>query len=662
MSAFEMPGATAGLVADPGESQHVEVAVYDGRLEPLPLFHNLGRVELKVVPGAYKVEFRTGAETSTQIVVVSEGETREVRLEARIRVASAAPVQGSTTSHEYQQGPAFHESIRPPLSPPAGEAGGSSLFLFVRDHDENAWTGENPAAGLSLHRLDGSLLYDLDRVRGEGVARDDDDPGPPRPRTARAVYRGDLPDAPAPGGTGLARYSASGHWTALHAELDPGAYLLRLRTANEGVLQQVVHLAEGWQTQLFLLARSYGRGTERRRQGDLARGSVFMTRDPGFQPGEQPFYLTEVALRALADGRSLPGPHQADMMGGRTANPMMGLYSGYLHLRLPRMDPWVLRPVFLNLHRLLGPHPDVIALGWAIVARWQAEGVEGPYPGDGIVSIRQAVEAAGPMDVPPMLRASADAIARASFTNPGLVAPDSLAERVTTRMLLAGPWLLWTATADELRETPLPPAAAPRVQETLDKLQRIRVAASPDPFNRNSIGFARVVQAWEAPRTSASFAPPAPQPPSRSDDPGTGMSGASGGGLGDEAESVPGDEAETGWDEDSTTVPADAGTVLAGIQRCMDAIGERLEERPALAKQLVDDASLTPLERRVALAAFPQTDPLFAAMTRRRSPAISALLQGNRPTAEELAATLGAPAGTLSRAMLGLAERVQSAE
>ena len=45
-----------------------------------------------------------------------------------------------------------------------------------------------------------------------------------------------------------------------------------------------------------------------------------------------------------------------------------------------------------------------------------------------------------------------------------------------------------------------------------------------------------------------------------------------------------------------------------------------------------------------------------------RSPAIAALLQSNRPTAEELAATLNAPAGTLSRAMLGLAERVQSAE
>ncbi|HYW13869.1 MAG TPA: hypothetical protein VE871_18040, partial [Longimicrobium sp.] len=89
MSAFEMPGATARLVCDPGESPHVEVAVYDGRLERLPLAHNLGRVEVGVIPGAYKVEFRTGAETITRIAVVAEGETREVWPNARIFVPSA---------------------------------------------------------------------------------------------------------------------------------------------------------------------------------------------------------------------------------------------------------------------------------------------------------------------------------------------------------------------------------------------------------------------------------------------------------------------------------------------------------------------------------------------------------------------------------------------
>lgn len=584
MSAFEMPGATARLVCDPGES-HVEVVVYDGRLEPLPLAYNLGRVELGVVPGAYKVEFRTGVETFSQIVVVAAGEASTVGLDRDLPVASAAPVQDSSTSHEYQQGPAAHESREPPLPPPAGQQGGSHLFVFVRDHDEEARTGENPAAGLSLHRLDGRLLYDLGRA-GEQ-----------------------------PGGQGGARYDAHGHWTSLHAALDPGAYLLRLETSAKGVVQQVVHLRKGWQTQLFLLTRSYGRRGERRRQADLARGSVFMTRGTaGFEPGERHLYLTEVALRALADGRSIPGAEGSEMLWAKFHNPMLGLYGAFLHLRRPRIDPVLMRTVFRNLLDLLGPHPDVVALGWAIVARWTAEG----HPADGLSTIRRAVEEAGAMTVPPMLRAACDAVAAASFTSPGLVAPDSLAERVTTRMLLSGPWLLWTATADELRATPLPPPAAPRVEEVLEKLRPGPKNGSRLKFSKNSFGFAEKIQDWEAPRDS--FAPPAPQPAPRSND---------------------------------------SEPVLATMQRSMDDVSRQLKARPELAERLLNDPSLTPLERRVAIAAFPETDPLFAAMARRRSSAVTALLQSTRPTAEELAATLGAPAGTLSRAVLGIATRIQ---
>ncbi len=598
MSAFEMPGATARLVADPGTSPHVEVAVYDSWLEPLPLAYNLGRVEVGVVPGAYKVEFRTGAETVTRIAVVAEGETHEVWPGVPVFVASAAPLAGSTTSHEYQQGPAAHESMETPLPPPAGQTGGSHLFLFVRDHDDQAWTGENPAAGLSLHGLDGALLYDLDEVREEE------------------------------GAPGHARYSAQGHWTSLHAELDPGAYLLRLRKEDTGVVQQVVHLSAGWQTQLFLLARSYGRGDERRRQADLARGSLLMTRRGGFQPGEHQPYLTEVALRALAEGRAVPGEDPADLMGGVSDTPMLGLYSAYLHLRRPRMDAGRMASVFHDLLALLGPHPDVVALGWAIVSRWTPE----EHPAEGLAPILQAVQGAGAMTVPPMLRASADALAAASYVYPGLVAPDSLAERVSARTLLSGPWLLWTATADELRETPLPPAAAPRVEDLLEELRLPGAKNRPKAgFRVNSIRFGEKIQAWDAPRDAPSSAPqPAPSPAPTA--------------KGSVSRGDPEPEPET---------------VLATMQRSMDHVSRRLKIRPDLAERLLNDSSLTPLERRVALAAFPETDPLFAAMARRRSSAMSALLQDTRPTAEQLAATLGTPAGTLSRAVLGIATRMQ---
>lgn len=596
MSAFEMKGATARLVCDPGDDPHVEVAVYDGRLEPLPLAYNLGRVEVGVVPGAYKVEFRTGAETRSRIAVVGEGEDRSVYLDEPLPVASAAPVDGSSTSHEYQTGPAAHESRQPPLPPAAGQAGGSQLFLFVRDHDEEAASGDNPAAGLSLHGLDGRLLHDL----------------------------GAAPEA-----GGSARYDAHARWTSLHAELDPGAYLLRLETAAKGIVQQAVHLREGWQTQVFLLSRSYGRRGDRRRQADLARGSVFMARTGrGFEPGDRQLYLTEVALRALADGRTVPGEDRSAMLWEKFENPMLGLYGACLHLRRPRVDVGLMRTVFGNLFRLLGPHPDVLALGWAVVARAAAEG----HPPAEVAGVRQAVLNAGAISVPPMLRAGNDAVAAASFTQPGLVAPDSLAERVTTRMLLSGPWLLWTATADELRDTPLPPAAAPSAHSLVARMSA-PAASAPARGRRkpssgssaktagrvgaSSLGFALDVEAWEAidVAAAAEAAPaPAPEP------------------------------------------------VLQGLQRSLDGIARRLDDRPELAARLLDDPSLSPLERRAALAAFPQADPLFAAMTRRKSAAASALLQTTRPTAAELAAALRAPAGTLSRAVLGLAARLEQDE
>ncbi|WP_331129256.1 hypothetical protein [Longimicrobium sp.] len=581
-----MPGATALLICEPGEAEHVEVAIYDGLLQPLPLAYNLGRVEVQVVPGAYKVEFRTGAQTRSRIAVVAEGEVREVFLDERLPVASAAPMDGSSTSHEYQMGPAARESREPPLPPPPQQVGGSHLFLFVRDHEEESWSGENPAAGLSLHRLDGRLLYDL----GRAGARDDSH----------------------------GRYDAQGHWTSLHADLDPGVYLLRLETATKGVVQQVVHLCRGWQTQVFLLARSYGRGHERRRQADLARGSVFMApAGVGFRPAERQLYLTEVALRALADGRAVPGAERTQMMGAKFENPMLGLYGAFLHLRRPRIDPDLMRTVFHNLFWMLGWHPDVLALGWALVARWAIEGHSEKALGD----IRWVVENAGAMRVPPMLRTACDAVTAASFTNPGLVAPDSLAERVTSRMLLSGPWLLWTATADELRETPLPPAAAPSVTDILENLRPQMTTRRRRDKGRatvNSIRFGEAIQEWEAVRGP--------------DDPFSSV------GIG--------------------ITDRGPGTVLARLQRSLDEVSHRLQVQPHIAKRLVDDPSLTPLERRVVLAAFPEADPLFGAMLRRGSPGMTALLQSTRPTAADLAASLGAPAGTLSRAVLAITDRV----
>ncbi len=402
MSSSDQP--TARLICE-ANADHVEISILDGALNPLPLAHNLGRVEVEVPLGGYIVRFQAGQEQSEQMVLVTEaGRTYTAALAEPLWFATSAPVEKTRTTRETQRFPARDMSLAPPTFTPVNHSGGAHLLLFVRDPDGT--DPYNPGQGVSLSTIGGFPLLDL-AIDGQV------DP--------HAFYAG------------------------LHASIDPGAYLLQVDTGRESRLRQVVYIPTGWQTQAFLLTRTYGQ----ERRADLARLSLLMARPAaGFDPAREDLYQAELALKALQDNSAIPGEQRREMLWQKFENPMLGIFGAHLHLRRPRLSAGYLEKAFHNLLGLVGPLPDVLAIGWGLLLKEEAGELEGT-----LVNVRPQVEGAGPILLPPMLRAGWDYLARASYRVPGLIPPGSLAERVAGGRLVAGPWLSWHETG--------PPGAPP---------------------------------------------------------------------------------------------------------------------------------------------------------------------------------------------------------
>lgn len=188
-------------------------------------------------------------------------------------------------------------------------------------------------------------------------------------------------------------------WSVAGLALDPGAYRLRVHTGSIGALEQTVVAVQGWQTQILLQRKSWG-AAERGRRAALPDAAIFMAaRGRGFDPDGRGVRLSQLARIGLIDGRVVLSEREMlDLAYGKWDDPMLGLYAAHL---LPRTEMAAASTLSAeirgNLRRLLGPHPDVVAL-----------------------DVKAGVsESAVP--VPPMLRAGWDALVAASTTSPAVV-------------------------------------------------------------------------------------------------------------------------------------------------------------------------------------------------------------------------------------------------
>ena len=262
---------------------------------------------------------------------------------------------------------------------------GSGLIITVRDRlgSEPPVARGSPATGLSLVGPDGKTVFDL------GLKA----PVDPSGRSPVA---------------------------AIFLHVNAGVYRLRLDPPDGTPRERTLVASSAWTTSCFMVRRPF-RGQP---VADLAQGSLSLNRlGQSFAPDDARARLSEAARDALANNRQVTAAAAQALMNEKFDDPMLGLLVAHLLLRDTPKDP-ILDTVISNLTRLLGhTHPDVQALA---------------------VATSQPSMPATVTEMP-MLRASWDAIVTRTVSQPSLIPPDSLAARVSSRILPGVPWLVWEA-------------------------------------------------------------------------------------------------------------------------------------------------------------------------------------------------------------------------
>jgi hypothetical protein len=391
-----------------------EVFVIDGQFNLRD--RGIGHLKTLLEPGIYKVKVRAGFETREHPIVLRDhDESIDI---PPFDFVSPAPLDGTSKTHEFHIQAAHDESLKVHLS--AGK--GSAVFIFARD-----WTGdtapvpaptsyENPSRGLSLQDLRGNVIADL--------------------TTQGKHYDGWEP------------------WAACNIEVNPGCYLLSLKTPADETLNQVIVAAPGWQTQVFLLQREYEEGADKKR-ADVQGAAILMAPSgQGFDPASESLRLAELARVGLLNGRRVLSDDVRKMLNKKFQNPMLGIFGAHLLLLDPEPDLNLLNVVVTNLRALVsGNHPDVEALALKL----------DPSSGNAF-------------DTPPMLRKSWTMIVGATAKRADLIRDGSIAEEIGTHLWGSHPWLIWMKEKDCVVEKQVARAAgvaSEALQSALSNIEAI---------------------------------------------------------------------------------------------------------------------------------------------------------------------------------------------
>jgi hypothetical protein len=387
----------------------------------------VGRLEVKVPPGLYKVRFAAPTVVRDAIFeVTGEEPVITIPVPADVVVASPAPLTRATKGTD-------HESLAARLSvaPPVHLGDGGSLFVFVRQLPETKAPAGHPTAGVTLRTSSGEQLFDF----------------------------GNLPVHNGCAGVNLS--------------VAPGTYLLRVvREGDAAPIEQSVVVCSGWQTQIFLpLGPLTCDDPDPRPQ--LEHAAVFMAdEEVGFQPAKPASEWTEMARSWLARGRAivpidavgralddarevrslnLDAQMVRRMLRDKLSNPMLGIYAAHLMIIQSHPDEAVLSAVSDTLKDLIGDHPDVLAIDMWLSGR----AVRTPYAS------------------PPMLRTSWDVLVNRSREHDQLAPSGSYSARISGRLWGGGAWLIWCAP---------PAAAAVQPQGPIDLIalaEQIRLFLGP---------------------------------------------------------------------------------------------------------------------------------------------------------------------------------------
>ena len=377
------------LHVDPGDAT-AEIFVIDRRfslVDGMP-----GRLTTPLPFGIYKIKTRLGRGIRERVIVLDRDRPPLVPEEIVHPLATAAPVDRTTATHEYQVG-AAHAAL-------------AGSFELWRTNNKptitvmaRVWSGKNgamreaqPWKGVTVVDARGKVVLDL----------------------ARSDIRDTTGDP----------------FAVQTISVTPGVYFLRLRLDGATVVEQSLVAGVGWGLEVQILRRPSRDGD---RLDPRPRISVRMRDLKHSDPWDEGDRLIETARIALADERRVLSEELIQrLLWKKYGDPIMGIIGAHLllleHERNPALDLTILNTVVRNLRELLPgtDHPDVEALS--------------------LRCLDKTLRSTKPLIVPPMFQRSWKLLVEACSEHPALI-PRRLYRRVIAQTALP-PYFVWAVNEE----------------------------------------------------------------------------------------------------------------------------------------------------------------------------------------------------------------------
>jgi hypothetical protein len=307
-------------VTTPGPA--TEIYVLDERFGLVD--RDLASLRLRLPRGIYKVKTRL-ARSIREKVLLLDRDNPDLESVTSVPLMTAAPLQSTKSSHEYQQAAAMG-------SPQAvdvmrGEGAAITVMARVWTEDGHRATGMRPWSGVRVVDEKGAVLADLEH---DGRRDEQADP-----------------------------------FAVCSLAVRPGTYFLRQILQNGQEMEQSLVVPESWSLQVFVLRLVEPGGQT---LSPYARVSLMMHRlGTPFSAADSTRKTMEVARVALADERAILKDDVEVMLLRKFEDPLAGIIGGHLLLiereRDPKRDIGLLDAVVRNLRSMLqAEHPDVECL------------------------------------------------------------------------------------------------------------------------------------------------------------------------------------------------------------------------------------------------------------------------------------------------------------
>ncbi|CAK8717737.1 Carboxypeptidase regulatory-like domain-containing protein [Candidatus Electrothrix gigas] len=344
----------------------------------------IGELEAVVSPGIYKARFRIGQKQVDQLVEVARESPERATLEIcgdPVDFSSPVPLAGIGAGQDIQE---VHRKAAEKFSQLAvseQKGAGSWLFLFIREITDSAAV---PWAGITLHDLDGALIAEPN----QGIC--DQENG----------------------------------YFALHLEVDPGTYRLRVEEEPGEFYEMFVQTEAGWQTQVFAVSEQAWLPDIQAHRAALSSAAVLMAEaGQGFTAKDEVARQVELLRLGLLHRRKVvTETFVADLLQQESLhslNPLQVILLAHSLAEQGKLDTALLTTLLKKLPANFAEHADIQAL-----------------------MLNQPATVRPAFFAPPMLHSSWDRIVQAVKQRKAIIPPGSLAAQLDDSVIKTALWLV----------------------------------------------------------------------------------------------------------------------------------------------------------------------------------------------------------------------------